>query len=130
MKHLLLTVLASASALTAFADQKAGFASIEVRTQKGETTVVTLTDDLTTTFTATDVVFADANNSVALPLKDLRSYTFVPAVIPEGVTSPVVSADAQIFTIDGRRIDNLNAAPAGTYVVRHGETTFKVHHRK
>lgn len=130
MKHLLLTVLASASALTALADQKAGFASIEVRTQKGETTVVTLIDDLTTTFTATDVVFADANNSVALPLKDLRSYTFVPAVIPEGVTSPVVSADAQIFTIDGRRIDNLNAAPAGTYVVRHGETTFKVHHRK
>lgn len=130
MKHILLTFLASTCSLAALADTKAGFSSVEIRTQKGETQVITLTDDMTTTFNATDVVFADATNRVALSLKDLRSYTFVPAVIPESITSPVVSTDAQIYTADGRRIESLDGAPAGTYVVRSGQTTFKIYHNQ
>lgn len=132
MKRLLFSILALCSAAVAMADepQKAGFSSIEVRTRSGETTIITLTEEMTTTFNDTAVIFADAINSVQFPLAQFRSYTFVPAVIPEGITTPVVSAGAEFYTVDGRRIDTLAGAPTGTYVVRNGKTTFKVLHNQ
>lgn len=132
MKHSLLFILALGSVATAMADEprKAGFCSVEIRSQKGETTVITLTDQMTTTFTDTDVVFADDSYRFELPLAQLRSYAFVPAVIPEGITTPVISTNAEFYTIDGRRIDVLAGAPTGTYVVRNGKTTFKVLHKQ
>lgn len=132
MKRLLFSIFALCGAATALADTplKAGFCSVEIRSQQGETTVITLTDNMKTTFTDADVIFADDSYRFELPLAQLRSYTFVPAVIPEGITTPVVSAGAEVYTIDGRRIDTLAGAPAGTYVVRNGKTTFKVLHKQ
>lgn len=132
MKHSLLFILALGSVATALADEprKAGFCSVEIRSQKGETTVITLTDQMTTTFTDTEAIFADETNDVRIPLAQLRTYTFVPAVIPEGISTPVVSANAEFYTTDGRRIDTLAGAPTGTYVVRNGKTTFKVLHKQ
>lgn len=132
MKRILLSILALCSAGAVMADEplKAGFSSVEVRTRSGETTTITLSDQMTTTFTDTEAIFADETNDVRIPLAQLRTYTFVPAVIPEGITAPVVSAGAEVYTTDGRRIDTLDGAPTGTYVVRNGKTTFKVLHKQ
>lgn len=132
MKRILLSILALCSAGAVMADEplKAGFSSVEVRTRSGETTTITLSDQMTTTFTDTEAIFADETNDVRIPLAQLRTYTFVPAVIPEGISTPVVSANAEFYTTDGRRIDTLAGAPTGTYVVRNGKTTFKVLHKQ
>lgn len=132
MKRFLLSVLTLALAIAAMADEptKAGFSSVEIRTRSGETTTITLTDKMTTTFTENDAVFADGTNEVRIPLAQLRTYTFVPTVVPEGIATPVVSSGAEFYTIDGRRIDSLAGAPTGTYIVRNGKTTFKVLHKQ
>lgn len=132
MKRIILPTLALAAALTASADGlKPGFSSVEIRTVSGETTTVTLTDEMTTTFTASDVVFADATTTVSLPLTQLRTYSFVEAVIPEGITDvPAVQngIDA-IFTADGRQIPSLEGAPAGLYIVKTAGTTMKIYRK-
>lgn len=132
MKRILLSFLALCSAAAVMADEpvKAGFYSVEIRTRSGETTTITLNDKMTTTFTETEAVFSDGTDAVAISLAQLRTYTFIPAVIPEGITAPVVSAGAEFYTIDGRRIDSIAGAPTGTYVVRSGNTTFKVLHKQ
>lgn len=134
----LLPLLALGASLTASADVKPGFASVEITTQRGEVSTVTLTDAMTTRFTASDVIFADATTTVSLPLAQLRSYSFVPAVVPEGIVAPRFdTTDGQpyeVYSLDGRRLTtasslSLEGLTPGTYVVRHGNTTLKVHHR-
>lgn len=132
MKRIILHTLALAAALTASADGlKPGFSSVEIRTVSGETTTVTLTDEMTTTFTASDVVFADATTTVSLPLTQLRTYSFVEAVIPEGITSvpAVQNGISAIFTADGRQISSLEGAPAGLYIVKTAGTTIKIYRK-
>lgn len=132
MKKIFLSLLAIAAALTVSADGlKAGYSSVEVHTVSGETTTIILTDDMTTTFTSTDIIFADATNTVNIPLAHLRTYTFVPAVIPEGITNvPAVQGGITgIYTADGRRITSLEGAPAGLYIVKCGKTTLKIYHK-
>lgn len=132
MKRIILHTLALAATLTASADGlKPGFSSVEIRTVSGETTTVTLTDEMTTTFTASDIVFADATTTVSLPLTQLRTYSFVEAVIPEGITSvPAVQHGiSAIFTADGRQIPSLEGAPAGLYIVKTAGTTIKIYRK-
>lgn len=131
MKKTLLSILAL-TALTASADGfKAGFSSVELRSQSGETTTVTLTDAMTTTFTATDVVFADGTTTVTMPLAQLRSYTFVEAVVPEGITEVPTVQDGitAIYTADGRRVDSTNMNQPGLYIVKCGKSTLKVYRK-
>lgn len=138
MKRIILAILTLCAALTAAADTKAGFSSVVITTQTGETTTVTLTDDMTTAFTATDIVFADADNVVSIPLARLRSYTFVEATIPEGISAPTAGIStrqaAEVYTIDGRLITttrslNLEGLQPGTYIVRSGQESVKIQHR-
>lgn len=137
MKKTILYLFTLAAALTASADDvKAGFSSIEIRTVGGETTTVTLTDEMTTKFTATDVVFADATNTVSIPLDQLRTYSFVEAVIPEGISaiSLAEGATAQVFDLEGRLLTttrglNLSQLKPGTYIVRIGGTSLKINHK-
>lgn len=131
MKRYLFSLLALCSAAVAMADEpfKAGFSSVEIRTRNGETTTITLTDAMTTTFTETDAIFSDGNDVVSIPLAQLRTYTFVAAVVPEGITAPVVSGHAEFFSVDGRPLESLVGAPEGTYIVRSGQTTFKIYHK-
>lgn len=139
MKKTILSLFAIAAALSAAAgdtttaggDLKAGFSSIEVRTVSGETTTVTLTDEMTTTFTATDVIFADATTTVSIPLAQLRTYTFIEAVIPEGITAvpAVQNGVSAIFTADGRQLPTLDGAPAGLYIVKSAGTTIKIYRK-
>lgn len=139
MKKTILSLFAIAAALSAAAgdtttaggDLKAGFSSIEVRTVNGETTTVTLTDEMTTTFTATDVTFADATTTVSIPLAQLRTYTFVEAVIPEGIADvPILAGGVSaIYTADGRTLPTLEGAPAGLYIVKRGKTTIKIYRK-
>lgn len=131
MKQALLSFLALA-ALTASADGfKTGYSSVELRTQSGETTTLTLTDAMTTTFTTTDIVFSDGSTTITLPLAQLRTYSFVPAVIPEGISGvPAVQGDiTAVYTADGRQIPSLESAPAGLYIVKCGKTTLKIYHK-
>lgn len=131
MKRYLFSLLALCSATFAMADEpmKAGCSSVEIRTRSGETTTVTLSDAMTTTFTDSEVIFSDGTDAVAIPLAQFRTYTFVAAIIPEGITAPVVSGNAEFFTVDGRRLESLAGAPEGTYIVRNGKTTFKIYHK-
>lgn len=139
MKKTFLSLFALAIALTASADGtttavsdlKPGYSSVEIRTVSGETTTVTLTDEMTTTFTASDVIFADATTTVSIPLAQLRSYSFVEAVIPEGITDVTVAHDSidAIFTADGRQIPSLEGAPAGLYIVKSAGTTIKIYRK-
>lgn len=139
MKKTLLSLFALAIALTASADGtttavsdlKPGFSSVEIRTVSGETTTVTLTDGMTTTFTTQDIIFADATTTVSLPLTQLRTYSFVEAVIPEGITSvPAVQHGiSAIFTADGRQIPSLEGAPTGLYIVKTAGTTMKIYRK-
>lgn len=138
MKRKILPILALSVALTAAADTKAGFSSVVITMQTGETTTVTLTDDMTTAFTATDIVFADAANTVSMPLARLRSYSFVEATIPEGISAPTAGIstqqNAEVYTLDGRfvattRSLNLEGLQPGTYIVRSGENSVKIQHR-
>lgn len=132
MKRIILHTLALAAALTASADGlKPGFSSVEIRTVSGETTTVTLTDGMTTTFTAQDIVFADATTAVSIPLAQLRTYSFVEAIIPEGITSvpAVQNGISAIFTVDGRQISSLEGAPAGLYIVKSAGTTMKIYRK-
>lgn len=131
MKKTLLALLAL-TALTASADGfKAGYSSVQISTVSGETTTVTLTDEMTTTFTASDIVFADATTTISLPLTQLRTYSFVEAVIPEGITSvPAVQHGiSAIFTADGRQIPSLEGAPTGLYIVKTAGTTMKIYRK-
>lgn len=132
MKRIILHTLALAAALTASADGlKPGFSSVEIRTVSGETTTVTLTDGMTTTFTAQDIVFADATTAVSIPLAQLRTYSFVEAIIPEGITSvpAVQNGISAIFTADGRQMPSLEGAPAGLYIVKTAGTTIKIYRK-
>lgn len=132
MKRIILHTLALAAALTASADGlKPGFSSVEIRTVSGETTTVTLTDGMTTTFTAQDIIFADATTAVSIPLAQLRTYSFVEAIIPEGITSvpAVQNGISAIFTADGRQISSLEGAPAGLYIVKSAGTTMKIYRK-
>lgn len=137
MKRIILPTLALCSALTAAADVKPGYSSVVVRTQTGETTTITLTDAMKTTFTAADAIFSDGTTEVAIPLADLRSYTFVEAIIPEGINAPLLNlgdANTEIFTIDGRLVRtasslSLDGLQTGTYIVRSGNRTIKVSHK-
>lgn len=132
MKRIILHTLALAAALTASADGlKPGFSSVEIRTVSGETTTVTLTDEMTTQFTASDVIFADATTTVSIPLAQLRSYSFVEADIPEGITDVTVAHDSidAIFTADGRQMPSLEGAPAGLYIVKTAGTTMKIYRK-
>lgn len=132
MKKVLLSLFTIATAMTATADGlKAGYSSVEIRTVSGETTTVTLSDDMTTQFTAQDIVFADATTTVTLPLAQLRTYTFVEAVIPEGITdvTAVQGNINAIYTADGRQITSLEGAPAGLYIVKSAGTTIKIYRK-
>lgn len=132
MKRIILHTLALAAALTASADGlKPGYSSVEIRTVSGETTTVTLTDEMTTQFTASDVIFADATTTVSIPLAQLRSYSFVEAVITEGITDVTVAHDSidAIFTADGRQMPSLEGAPAGLYIVKSAGTTIKIYRK-
>lgn len=144
MKKTILSILTLAAALTASADDtttavsdlKAGFSSVEIRTVSGETTTVTLTDEMTTQFTTSDVVFADATTTVSIPLDQLRTYTFVEAAIPEGITTIGLSSNtaAQVFDLEGRLVAttrglNLAQLKPGTYIVRIAGTSIKINHK-
>lgn len=131
MKKAFLSLLSLTALTTSADDLKAGYSSVEVRTVSGETTTIVLTDDMTTTFTSTDIIFADATNTVSIPLAQLRTYSFVPAVIPEGISGvPAVQGDiTAVYTADGRQISSLESAPAGLYIVKCGKTTLKIYHK-
>lgn len=139
MKKTILSFFALAITLCASADAfaqqstelKPGYSSVEIRTVSGETTIVTLTDEMTTQFTAQDIVFADATTTVTLPLAQLRTYTFVEAVIPEGITdvTAVQGNINAIYTADGRQITSLEGAPAGLYIVKSAGTTIKIYRK-
>lgn len=137
MKRIVLSTLALCGALIATADVKPGFSSVVVTSPTGETTTITLTDAMVTSFTAADAIFSDGTNEVAIPLADLRSYTFVEAVIPEGINAPLLNlgdANAEIFTLDGRLVRSasslsLDGLQTGTYIVRSGNRTIKVNHK-
>lgn len=131
MKKAFLSLLSLTALTTSADDLKAGYSSVEVRTVKGETMTVTLTDAMTTTFTSTDIIFTDATNTVSIPLAQLRTYSFVPAVIPEGISGvPAVQGDiTAVYTADGRQIPSLESAPAGLYIVKCGKTTLKIYHK-
>lgn len=139
MKRFLSSLLVLSSALSGSAssatalctDYKTGFGSVCITTQTGETMTVTLSDDMTTRFTESHIIFADAANEVTLPLARLRSYEFVEAVVPEGIDEvPVVQAGhGAIFTADGRQIGSLSGAPAGLYIVKHGKSSIKIYHK-
>lgn len=138
MKRLLLPILASCCVLGASADDlKAGYSSVTICSQTGVTTTVTLTDMMTTTFTDKDIVFADADNEVRLPLAQLRSYTFVEASVPEGISAPLLhlaGQPAEVYTADGRLVATtrslqLEGLQPGTYIVRSGNVSFKINHK-
>lgn len=145
MKRIILPTLALCCALTAAADTstglstdiKPGFSSVVVTSPTGETTTITLTDAMVTSFTAADAIFSDGTNEVTIPLANLRSYTFVEAVIPEGINAPLLNlgdANAEIFTLDGRLVRSasslsLDGLQTGTYIVRSGNRTIKVNHK-
>lgn len=131
MKKAFLSLLSLTALTTSADDLKAGYSSVEVRTVKGETMTVTLTDAMTTTFTSTDIIFTDATNTVSIPLAQLRTYSFVAAVIPEGISGvPAVQGDiTAVYTADGRQIPSLESAPAGLYIVKCGKTTLKIYHK-
>lgn len=134
MKRSSLIILALCGALAAAAsvaeDTKPGYSSVVLRTQTGETTTITLTDNMSTKFTETDIVFDDGQNMVSLPLAKLRSYTFTEAVIPEGIDAvPIVGEAEAVYSADGRRVPSLSGAPAGLYIVKNGKTTLKIYHK-
>lgn len=137
MKRIVLSTLALCGALIATADVKPGYSSVVVTSPTGETTTITLTDAMVTSFTAADAIFSDGTNEVAIPLANLRSYTFVEAVIPEGISAPLLNlggANAEIFTLDGRLVRSasslsLDGLQTGTYIVRSGNRTIKVNHK-
>lgn len=145
MKRSILSALVLCGTLTAVADTptrlttdvKPGYSSVVICSPTGETTTITLTDAMKTTFTTAEATFSDGSNEVIIPLAQLRSYTFTEAVIPEGIHAPLLSLDgtkAEIFTIDGRLVRtanqvSLDGLQPGTYVVRSGKSTFKVNHK-
>lgn len=130
MKQTILSLLALATTLTGAADTlKPGYSSVQLLAHDGHTTTVTLTDDMVTTFTDTDIVFADAANTVTMALADLRSFTFTEAVIPDGIATPVVAEAQEIYTADGHRIATLDGAPAGLYIIRSGKSIVKIYHQ-
>lgn len=139
MKKTLLSLFALAATLTASAepamllttDAKAGYSSVQISTVNGENTTVTLSDEMTTTFTAQDIVFADGTTTVSIPLAQLRTYTFVPATPPDGITEvPVLqNGVTAIFSADGRQLPTLDGAPAGMYIVKCGKTTMKIYRK-
>lgn len=131
MKRILLTTLALGTLAASAQDLKAGYSSICVQHVNGETTTITLTDQLTTQITATHIVFADAANEVNIPLDQLRSYSFVEAVIPEGIDQVPVVANgiSAVYTADGRQLPSLQGVPAGLYIVKCGKSTMKVYRK-
>lgn len=138
MKRIFFNLLALCCTLGAAADGvKAGYSSVTLCAQNGETTTITLTDQMTTSFTEKDIVFSDATNEVSLPLARLRSYSFGEAVVPEGISAPMVSLSgeaADVFTLDGRHLTttrNLSLAglQPGTYIVRQGGVSIKINHK-
>lgn len=138
MKRILISALALCCSVAALADGvKSGYSSVVLCAQNGETTTITLSDAMQTTFTATDIVFSDASNEVRMPLARLRSYSFVEAIVPEGISAPLLSVSgeaAEVYTLDGRHLMttrslSLAGLQAGTYIVRQGGVSFKINHK-